>query len=66
MPQFSTDRQPTRQTGMPLDMVYTELRSETPGGKSAVKMSSDQVPFGGSEFHEMRRIQSLGQWKDTY
>lgn len=64
MPRFSSDRQPTRQTGMPLDMVYTEIRAEH--APKAAKMGTEQVPFGGSEFHEMRRAQTLGQWRDTF
>lgn len=65
MPRFSSERQPTRQTGMPLDMVYSELRAENaPAVKT--KMSTEQVPFGGSEFHEMRRAQTLGEWTDTF
>ena len=64
MPQFSSDRQPTRQTGMPLDMVYTELRAEN--SPPAAKKPMETIPFGGSEFYEMRRAQIQGKWRDDF
>lgn len=50
MPQFSVSKQPSRQVGMSLDLVYNELR-----GGGPKKMSSVQVPFGGSDFQEELR-----------
>ena len=60
LPEFSVEKQPSRQVGMAYDMVYNALRDEG-AQKSKPSVSSAQVPFGGSEFQEMiRQKQTAG------
>ena len=53
LPSFSVDKQPARQVGLSLDLVYNELRGV--GGSSSRPISSTPVPFGGSEYFETMR-----------
>jgi hypothetical protein len=52
LPSFSVDKQPARQVGLSLDLVYNELRG---GGGSSRPISTTPVPFGGSEYFETMR-----------
>uniref|UniRef100_A0A6C0KCX0 Uncharacterized protein n=1 Tax=viral metagenome TaxID=1070528 RepID=A0A6C0KCX0_9ZZZZ len=64
LPSFSVQKQPSRQVGMAYDMVYNSLRNDK--DKSQTKMSSEAVPFGGSEFQEMVRQQQSGVWSENH
>lgn len=53
LPEFSVDKQPARQVGMSLDMVYNELRQNNMKNK---KSFTESVPFGSSEYYETMRM----------
>ena len=62
-PSFSVDKQPSRQVGLAVDMVFNDLRKHESVPKT---VSSQQVLFGGSEYQEMVRSKSVGSWKEHY
>jgi hypothetical protein len=63
MPSFSVNKQPARQVGLAVDLVFNDLRRQQ---TAPTTVSSEQVPFGGSEFQEMLRNKSIGNWTDHH
>lgn len=65
MPSFSVEKQPARQVGMSLDLAYTSLMDKDGIGEDGMRRPAQkmsEIPFGGSEFHDMVRSQQQGTW----